>query len=105
MHCYDCQFCHSEHEQQQHICNLCNGYDEMILSQKLPSILHAIQQLGLLEWLKNFQRNSNENWNDENTNMGRLFKDNRVDVQVFNGTDTRCLVLRFQHEAQVRGLF
>ena len=104
MRCNNCQYCHSEHNQEQHLCNLCNGYDEGILNRKLPVILQTIQQLGLLDWLSNFHRNSNENWDDENTNMGRLFKDNRVDILDFIGTNTKCLVLRFQHEAQVRDL-
>jgi hypothetical protein len=103
----DCAFCHSDHVAGRNhgICNLCNGYDENILIAHMPIILQVVQELRLLQWLQNFQRDANESWDDDNTNMGRLFQNPQIEALNFNGSNTECLVLRFQHEAHIQGRF
>lgn len=107
-----CEYCKSNHPRhpiyspngENHFCNLCKGNDERILQQKLPIMFQVIREMELSVWLRNFTRSNNENWDEPNTNMGRFFADPRVDVQSFNGTDTKCLLLRLRWEAIQRGM-
>jgi len=96
-------YCFSNHIN--HLCNICNGYDENIFATHMNTFLQVIVDMNLISWLHNYNRHSNEQWDDINTNMGQFFANSQVNVQQFNGSNTICVMMRIKWEAQSRGMF
>ena len=91
-----------------HICNLCSGDAEHNFNEdNLEYIFQIISQLKAGKWLLSFTHDNshNESWNNPSTMMGKIFDRfyyNRFD---FNGSNTKCIIIRLRNEAIQSGRF
>lgn len=97
-----CDHCKANHHQ--HLCNFCNGHNAIIFNANLENMLQIIADKGLEDWLSNFCRISNENW-ENNVNLQNFLADPRINIGHFNGCDLNCLLLRLKWEAKQRHRF
>lgn len=97
-----------DHDSSIHLCNLCNGHEEHYFNaDNIENLFQIINYFNAGSWLMSFslEKSKNESWNNPDTMMGKIFDRFYYNRYDFNGSNTKCVIIRLRNEAIKYGRF